>query len=365
MVESRKENRQKRGDDELHDPILLGDFIVDTYNRYLVAARSICDHPLIQMMPEIEKLVGEDPVDYDIEKGVGNHPRLSKMREVALAAKELQSILEEGVEMKDDKAQSELAAVVILLENLGEQIGQICALDDWEGSRQTVQYLVSEYNRYLAMVLEATVDAVIPKMFRPLEMGDEETSPQAKLSEVRLAQSGLLSYLKEASPARKFLMRDITDDDYMWLQIDVPDPVGEDVIAFYRAVAHTLREDDQSPNAEPWAELEDWQLSQEDFQTIEGWWRGRWNGDEVDWWANGTVRIREIGDWVHILWVIQGGAEVFKARREGNRLMGRHVNIFDPGDSGSWVGLIVNNRRIDGRYEGGGSCPTGRFDFRR
>ena len=145
------ENKQKRGhDDELHDPIFLGDFIVDTYNKYLAAAKSACEHLFIQTMPEIEKLVGADPVDYDIEKGVGNHPRLSKMREVALAAEQLQTILEGGVEMKADKAQRELAGVVTLLENLGEQIEQAHRpelgriLDDSEGSRQSVQYLVDD-----------------------------------------------------------------------------------------------------------------------------------------------------------------------------------------------------------------------------
>lgn len=208
------ENKQKRGfEEELHDPIFLGDFIVDTYNEYLAAARSACEHPLIQTMPEIEKLGEADPVDYDIEKGVGSHPRLIKMREVALAAEQLQTILAESIQMKAGEAQSEFAGVVTLLENLGEQIEQANRpelgriLDNSEGSRQSVQYLVSEYNRYLATVLETTADSVIKKMFHPLEVGDEGTSDQAKLSEVRLAQSGLLSYLKTTivplGPTRK------------------------------------------------------------------------------------------------------------------------------------------------------------------
>jgi hypothetical protein len=197
------ENKQKRGfDEELHDPIFLGDFIVDTYNEYLAAAKSVCEHPLIQTMPEIEKLGEADPADHDIKKGVGSHPRLIKMREVAFATEQLQTFLAESVQREADKAQHELAGVVTLLENLGEQIEQANrpelgrVLDNSAESRQSVQYLVSEYNRYLVTVLEATDDSVIKKMFHSLEVGDEGTSDQAKLSEVRLAQSGLLSYLK-------------------------------------------------------------------------------------------------------------------------------------------------------------------------
>ena len=37
--------------------------------------------------------------------------------------------------------------------------------------------------------------------------------------------------------------------------------------------------------------------------------------------------------------------------------MGRAINIYDLADSGAWVGRIVDNRRIDGRYEGGGEFP--------
>ena len=188
------ENKQH---DKLPDPILLGDFIVDTYNRYLAAARSACEHPLIQTMPEIEKLGEAGTVDYDAKKGVGSLPQLSKMREVAMATKQLQTILEGGVEIKADEPQREIAGVVTLLENLGEQIGQV--YDEFhrdpqtESSRPSLN-LVMEYNRYLAVVLEATDDSVIPKMFRPLEEGDK-VSTQARLSEVKLAQSGLLSYL--------------------------------------------------------------------------------------------------------------------------------------------------------------------------
>jgi hypothetical protein len=87
-----------------------------------------------------------------------------------------------------------------LLENLYEQIGhaQEAIRENPEEGGQSVRHLVEEYNRYLGIVLEVREDAVIEKMFRPLEpVVDETTSYQGKLSELRLAQSGLLSYLRK------------------------------------------------------------------------------------------------------------------------------------------------------------------------
>ena len=274
-----------------------------------------------------------------------------------------------------------------LLENLGEQIEQAHRpklgrlLDDSEGSRQSVQYLVEEYNHYLVAVLEATDDSVITKMFRPLEVGDEGTSDQAKLSEVRLAQSGLLSYLKTTtvplgptqkpssqpseSPRNLFGMEDvpmdIVDDEGPWVLMDIIDLDGEDVRAFAETV--TLNGDDRDPNAEQW-HIEE----HEDFETINGLWQGRYSREDgQDGWAYGDMHIREIGGWVHIFFFHNGKALgvpfLAKARREGNRLVGRYANVLDSRDGSPWVGLIVNNRRIDGETENGSIC--GRWDFRR
>ena len=186
--------------DEMADPILLGDFIVDTYNSYLVSAKSSCEHPLIQTLPEIEKLMETNQVDYDIRRGVGKLPRLQKMREVAFATKQLLTVLEGMIETEKSKAQGEIVGVMTLLENLSEQIGhaQETIRENPEEGGQSVRHLVEEYNRYLGIVLESTDDAVLAKMFSPLEpVVDESTSYQEKLSELRLAQSGLLSYLQK------------------------------------------------------------------------------------------------------------------------------------------------------------------------
>jgi len=181
------------------DPILLGDFIVDAYNSYLVSAKATCDNPIVQAMPEVEKLVHVATEDDDTKR-VGENPRFQKMHEVAFATKQLQTVLEGAIKAREAKSQSEIVGVMTLLENLGEQIGhtqEVIRENPQEGG-QSVRHLVEEYNRYLGIVLEGTEDEVLAKMFRPLEpVVDESTSYQDKLSELRLAQSGLLSYLQK------------------------------------------------------------------------------------------------------------------------------------------------------------------------
>jgi hypothetical protein len=196
---------------EISDPILLGDFIVDAYNSYLASAKATCDNSIIQSMPEIQKLGEADhaagdtegqgaphfirPGHRDVEIPlVGGNPRLQKMREVALAARQLQTALEGVVKTGKSKTQSAIAGVTTLLENLGEHI--IAAQD--EAKYSMVPHLVGEYNRCLAIVLEDSEDPITAKMFHSLETNaEDEASYEGKLSELRLAQSGLLNYLQK------------------------------------------------------------------------------------------------------------------------------------------------------------------------
>jgi hypothetical protein len=199
------------------DPILLGDFIVDAYNNYLASAKADCNHPIIQAIPEVEKLahIAEDVSD---TKGVGKNPRFQKMHEVAFAAKQLQTILEGAITTEKAKTHTEIVGVITLLENLGGQIGhaQEAIRENPEESEQSVRHLVEEYNRYLGIVLDTTDDAVLTKMFSQLEpVVDESTSYQEKLSELRLAQSGLLSYLRkmdERSGISSHTVKDVADE---------------------------------------------------------------------------------------------------------------------------------------------------------
>jgi hypothetical protein len=51
---------------------------------------------------------------------------------------------------------------------------------------------------------------------------------------------------------------------------------------------------------------------------------------------------------------------LIEAKRDGrDRLVGKYINLTDPKIVRPWIGLIVNDRRIDGRWTGG------RLDFRR
>jgi hypothetical protein len=48
------------------------------------------------------------------------------------------------------------------------------------------------------------------------------------------------------------------------------------------------------------------------------------------------------------------------ARRDGRqRLVGKYINLGNSAITRPWIGLVVNNQRIDGRW------TEGRLDFRR
>ena len=186
------------------DPILLGDFIVDSYNSYLASAKITCDNTIIQAMPDIEKVDGladdahDDTPDNRDDGRVGKNPQLQKMREVAFATKQLQTVLEGEMKTREAKTEGEIFGAMTLLENLGEQMEQEDAIREDSDSGDFLRSLLEEYNRCLGIVLESEEDTVLPKLFRPLEVAfGETTSYQEKLSELRLAQSGLLSYLKK------------------------------------------------------------------------------------------------------------------------------------------------------------------------
>lgn len=201
---------------QISDPILLGDFIVDAYNGYLAAAKAAFDNPIIQGMPEIQNLGETNHIIGDTERQgiprsirdyddheiplVGWNPRLQRMREVALATKQLLTVLEGMEQTTEAKTQNEIAGVMTLLENLGEHIGQAqkTLKENPEQDEQLVRRLIVEYNRCLEIVLKQREDAVLAKMFQPLEASVEEgTSYQIILPELGLAQSGLLSYLQK------------------------------------------------------------------------------------------------------------------------------------------------------------------------
>jgi hypothetical protein len=146
--------------------------------------------------------------------------------------------------------------------------------------------------------------------------------------------------------------------------IDAPDPNGSDVDDF-AAQAHWIA-GAGDPNACAWTDSG----GDEQRPSIEGVWSSRWNGgadptlvgDTEATWKRGKAELRTVGDRVYVLFDWADGARhaLIDARRDGPaRLIGRYVNVSDPTTTCPWVGLIVDNRRIDGRW------AHGRLDFNR
>lgn len=143
--------------------------------------------------------------------------------------------------------------------------------------------------------------------------------------------------------------------------MDVPAPNDREVMEF--AANATLDGAKNDENAAAWA-------GNGYTDDIEGNWSSRWNGgadptipgDTPDKWKQGRGEVRTAGERVYLLFDWDGGARqgLIDARRgEGGRLVGKYINLSSPSIMRPWVGLIVNNGRIDGRWTGG------RLDFRR
>jgi len=93
--------------------------------------------------------------------------------------------------------------------------------------------------------------------------------------------------------------------------------------------------------------------------SIEGRWMGRWNGGTADDWEVDEAEVKVDGNRV---WIRFGKDYLIESRRTGADavwLAGRYVSASHSDDTSPWVGRIVGNDRIDGRWE------SGRFDFRR
>jgi len=151
--------------------------------------------------------------------------------------------------------------------------------------------------------------------------------------------------------------------------MDVPNPNDQQVLEFAAVTSLAGTSDDE--NAGAWGTpRERYQSERDQHNTLEGSWSSRWNGgadptipgDAKDKWKQGRAELRAAEDRVYILFDWNDGARkgLIDARRQGTtRLVGKYINLTDPKIIRPWVGLIVSNQRIDGRWSGG------RLDFRR
>jgi hypothetical protein len=146
--------------------------------------------------------------------------------------------------------------------------------------------------------------------------------------------------------------------------MDVPDPNDEEVTQF--AGGAMLEGSAADENAAAWSTTDDGSRR----HTIEGPWSSRWNGgadptipgDAAHKWKQGQAELRTAGERVYLYFDWDSGARqgLIDARRDGpQRLVGKYINLGNPEITRPWVGRIVNDRRIDGRW------TEGRLDFRR
>jgi hypothetical protein len=146
--------------------------------------------------------------------------------------------------------------------------------------------------------------------------------------------------------------------------MDVPDPEGRDVLDF--AGGATLDGATNDENAATWCA----QQPRDIPDSFNGAWASRWKGgadptipgDTADKWKQGQAELRTIADRVFLLFDWNGGIRrgLIEARLDNrSRLTGRYINLTSPEIIRPWIGLIVDGRRIDGRF------PEGRLDFRR
>ena len=146
--------------------------------------------------------------------------------------------------------------------------------------------------------------------------------------------------------------------------MDVPNPNDQQVLDFAAVTKLAGTPDDE--NATGWAIPSE----RNQHDTLKGNWSSRWNGgadptipgDARDKWKQGRAELRTAEDRVYVLFAWSDGARkgLIDARCEGTtRLVGKYINLTDPKITSPWVGLIVDNQRIDGRWS------RGRLDFRR
>ncbi|MBE1711971.1 MULTISPECIES: hypothetical protein [Mesorhizobium] len=145
--------------------------------------------------------------------------------------------------------------------------------------------------------------------------------------------------------------------------MDVPNPEDQEVMDF--ASGAKLSGSTHDENAKAW----EMAGSAGPDDAIDGNWFSRWNGgadptiagDAKDKWKQGQAKVQTVGErvYLHFNWDNAARQGLIEARRDGRRMVGKYINLSDPSVTQPWIGLIVNEERIDGRW------PAGRLDFRR
>lgn len=134
-----------------------------------------------------------------------------------------------------------------------------------------------------------------------------------------------------------------------------PDPDGEDVQNFSKVAADRFpTRPDTDENANAWSKIT---LAKKP-DSIDGAWASRWKGADGKW-TVGSAFVQSVKDRVYILYVEPADYYHVEARRVGDTLTGRFININIASDTSPFVARIVDNTRIDGVW------LQGRWDFHR
>lgn len=133
--------------------------------------------------------------------------------------------------------------------------------------------------------------------------------------------------------------------------------LGRDVLSFSQAFSNTaiVCRDDMGE----WSHN---RLAEGD--PLDGAWSSRWNGGTAgNEWRVGHAAITVTGRYTVATYRDSEGYRrtyvLIAERLDDARLCGRYFSLDKPFESSPWVGVIVNDSRIDGRWE------QGRWDFRR
>ena len=133
---------------------------------------------------------------------VGQDPRLQKMHEVAMAARQLLMIVEGAIQNGHSDIHTEMDGVIALLQSLGTQLDELTHDNrrsgrDWpEILGAMLEPFIAKYNDLLSVAIESANDAMLKKLFKPITV-DSSDSPDKTLSELRMAQKGLREYLHQ------------------------------------------------------------------------------------------------------------------------------------------------------------------------
>ncbi|MBC8456910.1 MAG: apolipoprotein A1/A4/E family protein [Deltaproteobacteria bacterium] len=198
MKEFHRQIQDSLGGHDKH-PLLLGNAVVRTFNTYLEQITEMFPDSLIAKIPPIEPAPSLGDAELDPEKvSILEHLHLSKTQEVAMACSQIIEYLNGALNGETDlppaRRISETRTVLDTMRQEAEQM----KLTDTEADKQIVKFLIDKYNECLSVFQEMLggEDVILPRLFKPIELSDDESSFAAKLQEMKISASGLHAYLE-------------------------------------------------------------------------------------------------------------------------------------------------------------------------